>query len=346
MNNANSLNTCPRCGNANSLNAKFCSRCGAQLKLPETAVVCPKCHTRNSSLANFCRSCGTTLQPGKPMKFCPKCGRSLPVEDKSCGCGYVFVAPTQEAAAAKPKKEKAVKEKVKKERVKKERVRKEKVAGENVLYNHDKGRIVAIFALLFLIIFAVLLALPANARFGLEKFDGGIIHSVAGEGETSQNSYLYDLIVNAVNGLSSGAEGGFIAALGGNGMLILDMIVVMYVLTVLVLFIVYVVRIIANRRPRIGVWFMLGVTIAMSILAGLVFGAGFIKEDTGKWIKWLGALALPSASFGWCMVVILAQMWLFLLFGAIFRARKIKEDTADYDTADYDGYTDYDGYDE
>lgn len=358
MNNANSLNTCPRCGSSNSLNAKFCSRCGAQLKVPETAVVCPKCHTRNSSLSNFCRSCGTSLQPGKPMKFCPKCGKSLPVDEKSCDCGYAFVSATSEADSKKPKKEKVVKEKVKKERVKKERVKKEKKVKEKVLYNHSKGRIIAIFALLFLAILTVLVTLPVDKRFGLEQFDGGVIHdtvSSTAEGEQTDgeakvlpgNKYLYELVVDAVNGLTNkfggNTEVGFIDALGGNGIFIVDLIIVLYAITVVVQFVLYIVRICSGRRPRAGKWFMLGVTLAITILAGLVFGAGFITEDTGNWIKWLGALALPQGlAFGWCAVAVLAQMWLFLLFGAIFRARKLKEDTADYD-ADYD---DYEGYED
>ena len=77
MNSSNSFNICPRCGNSNSLNAKYCSRCGAQLKVPTEAVVCHKCHTRNYSLANFCRNCGATLKVGAQTKICPRCGREI-----------------------------------------------------------------------------------------------------------------------------------------------------------------------------------------------------------------------------------------------------------------------------
>ena len=80
MNSSNSFNICPRCGNSNSLNAKYCSRCGAQLKVPQEAVVCPKCHTRNSSLANFCRNCGATLKVGAQTKICPRCGKEIGAE--------------------------------------------------------------------------------------------------------------------------------------------------------------------------------------------------------------------------------------------------------------------------
>ena len=95
MNGSNSFNICPRCGNSNSLNAKYCSRCGAQLKVPTEAVVCHKCHTRNSSLANFCRNCGATLKVGAQTKICPRCGREIGAAENMCACGYSFVTMQQ-----------------------------------------------------------------------------------------------------------------------------------------------------------------------------------------------------------------------------------------------------------
>ena len=113
MNSSNSFNICPRCGNSNSLNAKYCSRCGAQLKVPQEAVVCPKCHTRNSSLANFCRNCGATLKVGAQTKICPRCGKEIGAEENVCACGYSFVTlqqteprPVNVASTNKSKKDK------------------------------------------------------------------------------------------------------------------------------------------------------------------------------------------------------------------------------------------------
>lgn len=90
MNNSNSFNICPRCGTANSLNAKYCYQCGSQLRVPEEPVRCPKCNTVNSSLANFCRTCGTVLKTASKTKICPRCGKEVPMEENVCSCGYSF----------------------------------------------------------------------------------------------------------------------------------------------------------------------------------------------------------------------------------------------------------------
>ncbi|HIT77304.1 MAG TPA: zinc ribbon domain-containing protein [Candidatus Limihabitans stercoravium] len=91
MNNSNSFNICPRCGTANSLNAKYCYQCGSQLRVPEEPVRCPKCNTVNSSLANFCRTCGTVLKTASKTRICPRCGKEVPMEEHVCSCGYSFV---------------------------------------------------------------------------------------------------------------------------------------------------------------------------------------------------------------------------------------------------------------
>ncbi|MBO5866822.1 MAG: zinc ribbon domain-containing protein, partial [Clostridia bacterium] len=85
---SNSFNLCPHCGNSNTLNARFCSRCGTQLKVPEEVVVCRNCGTRNSPMANFCRNCGSQLKVGEQTKICPRCRNEVPAGDNTCACGY------------------------------------------------------------------------------------------------------------------------------------------------------------------------------------------------------------------------------------------------------------------
>ena len=102
---SNSFNLCPHCGNSNTLNARFCARCGTQLKVPEEVVVCRACGTRNSPMANFCRNCGSQLKVGEQTKICPRCRKEVPASDNTCSCGYSFatittVAPTADTTAS------------------------------------------------------------------------------------------------------------------------------------------------------------------------------------------------------------------------------------------------------
>lgn len=331
MNSANSFNICPRCGNSNSLNAKFCSRCGAQLKVPDEAKICQKCHTRNSATANFCRSCGTPLHSGDPTKFCPQCGKENKLEAKQCECGYVFIATEEQTH---PHKEKVKKEKVKKE--KKVRVKKEKAPKVKVLYSHQGARKIAIFALIFLVILTIAVTLPEAARFGLQEFDRGLLNTVSGE-EITSRTYLYDHIFNTVNaaiGMFSG-EGDFMADMGGVGGLLVNIALVLFTLMVVVLFFVYFIRIFAKKRPRAGKWFVLVITLLCTILMGLVFGASFIAEDAASWIVWLRVLALPEGQhFGFVAAGVVFILWFFFIFTFATRARKIDEDTLDEDYGD------------
>lgn len=48
---------CPNCGQGNSADAKFCSECGASLK-----ITCPVCGTVAEAGAKFCNNCGASLQ--------------------------------------------------------------------------------------------------------------------------------------------------------------------------------------------------------------------------------------------------------------------------------------------
>ena len=97
---SNSFNLCPHCGNSNTLNARFCARCGTQLKVPEEVVVCRTCGTRNSPMANFCRNCGSQLKVGEQTKICPRCRKEVPASDNTCTCGYSFATITTVAPTA------------------------------------------------------------------------------------------------------------------------------------------------------------------------------------------------------------------------------------------------------
>ena len=50
--------SCPKCGTANPVAAKFCNNCGTQLK---GSVACPKCGAENTPGSKFCNNCGQTL---------------------------------------------------------------------------------------------------------------------------------------------------------------------------------------------------------------------------------------------------------------------------------------------
>lgn len=140
MNNSNSFNICPRCGTANSLNAKYCYQCGSQLRVPEEPVRCPKCNTVNSSLANFCRTCGTVLKTASKTRICPRCGKEVPMEEHVCSCGYSFVNVGQ----ANPST--AVQQSAQSEVVPTKKAR--------------GGRLVALFSLIFWALFAYVCFAP------------------------------------------------------------------------------------------------------------------------------------------------------------------------------------------
>lgn len=185
MSSSNSFNICPRCGNSNSLNAKYCSRCGAQLKIPTEAVVCHKCHTRNSALANFCRNCGATLKVGAQTKICPRCGREIGAEENICACGYSFVTlqqtePRQVNVASTNKDRKKDKKRDKNRHAEDTYVANSDNASaqtQNGKKPKKSGRGFAIVALILIALFAYIIIAPATARPAfLTNFDKGFYH--------------------------------------------------------------------------------------------------------------------------------------------------------------------------
>ncbi len=75
---------CPKCGTANTSEAKFCNVCGTKLQASSETVTCIKCAAPLQPGAKFCSECGasqerakcancqTELAPGS--KFCKECG--------------------------------------------------------------------------------------------------------------------------------------------------------------------------------------------------------------------------------------------------------------------------------
>jgi len=54
---ANAGVACPKCGNTNNANAKFCTECGAKLG----PAACPNCQTELPAGAKFCTECGQKI---------------------------------------------------------------------------------------------------------------------------------------------------------------------------------------------------------------------------------------------------------------------------------------------
>ncbi|HEY6121421.1 MAG TPA: SPFH domain-containing protein [Pyrinomonadaceae bacterium] len=78
---------CPKCGAANSADAKFCNECGAVMQTQSQTVPCVKCNAPLQAGAKFCSECGASqerakcakcqaeLAPG--AKFCKECGTAV-----------------------------------------------------------------------------------------------------------------------------------------------------------------------------------------------------------------------------------------------------------------------------
>lgn len=55
------LRVCPKCGNENVPDAKFCASCGNPL-LKKEDNICPQCGAKNNKGAKFCAYCGTKMK--------------------------------------------------------------------------------------------------------------------------------------------------------------------------------------------------------------------------------------------------------------------------------------------
>lgn len=312
MNSSNSFNICPHCNNSNSLNARYCARCGSKLVVPEEVVVCPKCHTRNSPLANFCRNCGTAFKADEATKICPKCGRTLSSDSNVCACGYSFatvgsISPSDKAldrtdmsvdVAQKP-------------------ARKAGRAG---------GRAFAIIALVFLLAFAYLIVAPASLHFdAIAEYDNGIVYT------GSAKLYGYELILNE-GGLvdlvkNIIANPSTIASVAYSADFVLLAVLALFVLIAVIHLIVVIVRIFTGKRSKRGNWLFF-IMAAITTVACLLML--FPLENTGSSLMTVVTTLFQLDNAAWGTVgynfgiAIPVYFWLFFLYSLIAKRRAQK----------------------
>lgn len=341
MNSSNSFNICPHCNNSNSLNARFCARCGAKLVVPQEVVVCHKCHTRNSPLANFCRNCGTPIRSGAMTKICPKCGREVPAEENVCACGHSFatvgyVSPdTTNAVAATPVTpvEQAQTEttaNAKADKKAKKQKSKKLVKYEYKTRSKKSGRAFAIVATLLLLLFAYAIILPVG-RFIPSKIDSGFTN-VGGAADTRK--YLWDEVMGSnglVDILISAFTGGGIGAFKGVSVPQMIMFVSSAILaiTMIMHLLVVIIRIFSGRRSKKGNWFFLVMAILTTIVSvlGYLLQVGILPEQTGVLgtiFSWFDLYKANGMMYGTIYIyVVPAYYWLFFIYSHIAkRGRK------------------------
>ena len=354
MSSSNSFNICPRCGSPNAMSAKYCSRCGGELKLPEEPVVCHNCRTRNSPLANFCRNCGAELKVGYATKICARCGSEVPADQSVCTCGYVFahtertspipvrsdssidttggigalggakaaVGPDGVANEAFDKKGK----KDKKERGKKEKTPKSTTSKgkDGKVYSHKGGRAFAIVALILLAVFAYFIIAPDAIRPDiLSQYDKGISF-----GYPMPRHYGYDMITLIVFAVKSGSFVSTINGNGGAGQLVLASLVAIFTLAAAIHLIVCVVRIIKPKRSKRPNWLYLAFAVLSAIIVGMLVAFNMITVSGGVLEAVAKVFKMGDAwELGYVIYAIPAYFLLFFLYSLIAKARVLKEET-------------------
>ncbi|MCH5160085.1 MAG: zinc ribbon domain-containing protein [Clostridiales bacterium] len=355
MSSSNSFNICPRCGNPNPMSAKYCFKCGGELRLPEEPIVCHHCRTRNTPLANFCRNCGAELKVGYATKICARCGSEVPADQNVCTCGYVFAHTTYTApipvrsdgsidttgvtATGTPASDGvasdsslADKKGKKKEKVKKSTIEKAK---DGKVYSHKGGRGFALVALILLLVFAYLVMAPFEARPSiLSGFDNGItIRHNTSTGDPSpavayRPTYGYSMITLLVDAITSGAFGNTIISSGGTVQAIISTLVVIFALAVVVHLIVCLVRIIKPRRSYKPNWLYLALAILTTVVVGLIILFNTVAVGEGFFANVAGIFKLADGwSLGYVLYAIPIYFWFFFLYSLIAKARVLKEET-------------------
>ena len=322
MNSSNSFNICPRCGNSNALNAKYCSRCGGQLKVPEEPVVCHKCHTRNTPMANFCRNCGTALKVGSETKICPRCGKEVSGDKAICECGYSFITFQQTV----PNVDKAVDVSALREDKTAEAVKKEKTKEKMVSQSSSAGRAWAIVALVLLLVFAYFTIAPyqiINGETGevsvtlrpefLAKFDKGFVNNE----EFTRPQYGYDLVsslINLIKAVSGEATFGEVVSAVGFGTVMLLVLTVVFILTAFAHLIVCIIRCITSKRSKVSNLYFLIVAIVSTLLVGLITLFNMVQMPEGIMQSIAAWFALSTgAVIGYAVWAIPLYFWLFYL---------------------------------
>lgn len=312
---SNNFNVCPHCGKANSLNARYCSSCGKQLTVPEEVIVCHKCHRPNSPMSSFCGTCGAPLHDGSQTKICPNCHEEVDVKEYVCSkCGHRFsgvgmIAPDPNASVTPVdgKKKKKINNKGK-----------------------GKGRVIAVFALIFLLMFAYLAFMPANKLrpVALSNFDKGMINV---EGDETPNKYGFDLIYSAVKTfMSTGgnvlAKFTSIANAYGAGGAVMTYVVIVFALVAVVHLLVCLVRIFSGKRSKRGNIFFLIMAIIATIWAGLTFGLSFVKGGgfLAKVAHWFVPVNCKLGLVFWLVPI---YFWFFYIYSLLAKKKKMKETT-------------------
>ena len=352
---SNNFNVCPHCSNPNMINAKYCSRCGHELKLPQEPIVCHNCHTRNAPMANFCRNCGAELKVGYATKICTRCGSEVPAEQSVCTCGYAFAQPTYAqpipvradgsvstgvvvgvtdngTANQDVKGEKG--HKLTKEEKKQAKLAK-KEAEKNKQYSHKGGRAFAIIALVLLLCFAYFIIVPSCVvrPSVVSNFDKGIVWynstssgTADADGTTNKISYGYDMIMTCVTAIMGG---NFASLISGDEMVIfiISVLVAIFALAVVIHLIVCIVRAIKPRRSKKPNWCYFTLALISTIVVGLIVLFNMIPVE-GFLAKIAGFFKLPEgASMGYVLYAIPGYFWFFFLYSLIAKARVLKEKT-------------------
>ena len=317
---SNSFNLCPHCGNSNTLNARFCARCGTQLKVPEEVVVCRACGTRNSPMANFCRNCGSQLKVGEQTKICPRCRKEVPASDNTCSCGYSFatittVAPTAGGATAVSEERRGKKQKG--------------VRAGKAVVSKKGGRAFAIVAMVFLLVFAYFFVAPQNLRPSFLAFDKGLYY----EGKNIAYGYTYILlllyqIIDAVSNPGGNMFNAIMGALGDNvAKIMVSIMVVIFVLCVVVHFIVCFTRAFTSKRSKKANKFYLVLAVLTTVATALILLPQLLGADfLGGVLK---IFAMPDGfGVGWVLCAIPAYYWFFFIYSAIAKGKSLTEQVA------------------
>ena len=340
MNSSNSFNICPHCNNSNSLNARFCARCGAKLVVPEEVVVCHKCHTRNNPLANFCRNCGTPIKSGAMTKICPKCGREVSSEENVCVCGHSFaqvgyVSPDMAQNAAPVAGVTAVAHvatETTKTKADKKAAKKAKKKATYKAYTKASGRVFAIVAAVLLLLIGFATVSPMRLKFIPRNLDNGITYTPDGN-NVGNRAYVYNKIVDVVNGVQEiikSKPSDIPAVFGGIPNMILLGLCSIFALTVAIHLIVVIIRIFSGRRSKKANIYFLVMAIIMTIVSALAFLWSYKiipnwNNFFGTFLGWFNPANLGGDRVGYIYLYLLpAYYWVFFIYSLIAKRRKQK----------------------
>ena len=337
MNSSNSFNICPRCGNSNALNAKYCSRCGGQLKVPEEPVVCHKCHTHNTPMANFCRNCGTALKVGSETKICPRCGKEVSGDQAICQCGYSFVTYQQTMPSATPVDVSVLREDKAQETAQvqpENNVERKKKGKAPSSYSRKGGRGWAIAGIILLLIFAYYIVAPYVLPVGngvtlrpefLVKVDKGFISDA-----DTPAVYGYDSIaavVDIAKSLFTSGNGVTFSSINwASAEMMILYLVVIYVVTAFVHLLVCFIRCFTGKRSKHMNWYFMIMAIVSTLLIGLITLFYHVAMPDGFMQKVASWFALGEGNvLGYAIWAIPLYFWFFFFYSLCAKAKKVKE---------------------